>query len=597
MRQAIGSRWFALVDLILVMSCGAIWYFWPQLGGWLIVVATIPWIARIVAGIPPVKITKFDVAFLVFILTAVVAIWATYDPNSGWAKFWLIVASILLYYALAGQPRDNLWIVIGLIALIGASVAVYFLLAYDWQSHPGDIPLIHKAGLWWMNARPLTGNSDIYSDFDGGLIAMFIPFYIVLGMRAWRIKSIPFGLFAFSVGIIAVVGLVMTSSVTAWISLTAALGIWLLWEVSSYLAHITALDRRLLFGFTILVAVLILSITIMQYPGRLFGIVNSLPGSDIAINRLEIAGHTVKLVADFPITGGGLASFPGLYSQYMLITPVYIYGTSYNLFLDLALEQGIFGVLSFLVILGVTVWRLGRGKRYSGVRWAIFASLLVLIIQGIADDPLYANQGTPFLFLSAGITVAVVGSKKARDKEEPSLPIKQNTWLRNGILVGLPLLVFVSFALGGIIFAVWQANLGAVDMARVELQDFPSGEWEDDQNLDNLVPALNNFQKSLSWDDLNFTALYRMGLIALQARDFDLAKSYLESAYRLDMEHRGVRKVLGYCYVWIGEFDRAAELLSSIPEAEEELRAYIGWWARQGRADLSQRAQQMVELL
>jgi hypothetical protein len=83
----------------------------------------------------------------------------------------------------------------------------------------------------------------------------------------------------------------------------------------------------------------------------------------------------------------------------------------------------------------------------------------------------------------------------------------------------------------------------------------------------------------------------------MQARDFDLASSYLEPAYLVDTEHRGVRKILGYCYVWLGEFDRAAQLLSSIPEAGQELGVYVGWWAKQGRDDLSEKAEQMVELL
>ena len=186
MRQTIGSRWFALTDLILVMLCGVIWYFWPQVGGWLVIIAIIPWFARMVVGLPPIKFTKFDRLFLIFIITAIVAIWATYDPNSGWAKFWLIIGSILLYYALAGQPRANLWAVVGLMTLTGAGVALYFLLAHDWLSQPVDIRVIHRAGIWWMNARPLAINRAIHPNIAGGLIAMFLPFCVALGMRAWR---------------------------------------------------------------------------------------------------------------------------------------------------------------------------------------------------------------------------------------------------------------------------------------------------------------------------------------------------------------------------------------------------------------------------
>jgi O-antigen ligase len=598
MRQTVSSRWFTLAGLILVLLCGVIWYFYPQVGGWLVIIAIIPWIVRSLARLSPIRFTKFDPALLIFLFTAIVAVWATYDPDTGLAKFWLIIGSILLYYALVGQPRANLWAVVGLIALVGASVALYFLLSHDWQTQSADTLLIHQAGMWWMNARPLTITRAIHPNIAGGLLAMFLPFYVVLSMRAWRKQSITIGIFVFLTGMVSVAGLFMTSSRAAWLALAIGLGIWLLWGLSSYLARIVPLDRRFNFGVVLLVAIVIGSLIILQYPGGLVGLTGSLPGSDSTVSRLEIAGNTVKLIADFPFTGGGLASFPGLYSQYMMITPFFLFSYSHNMYLDIALEQGIIGLLVYLVVLGGTVWQLGKGKRYRRIRWAIFVSLLVVVIHGFADDPLYGIQGTPFLFLLSGITVVATRSRKSPQTDDQStMRLKRRTWLRNGIVVGLPLLVFISFALGGIVLANWYANLGAVDMARVELQDFPSGIWQEYQNLDALNPAIETFNKSLRLDGGNFTAQYRMGMIAMQARDFVLAKSYLEPAIVVDSEHRGVRKVLGYCYVWLGEFDKAIKLLSDIPEARGELRVYTGWWEKQGRQDLAENAEQMVEIL
>ncbi|MEK7327524.1 MAG: hypothetical protein AAB217_19945, partial [Chloroflexota bacterium] len=61
--------------------------------------------------------------------------------------------------------------------------------------------------------------------------------------------------------------------------------------------------------------------------------------------------------------------------------------------------------------------------------------------------------------------------------------------------------------------------------------------------------------------------------------------------------HRGVRKVLGYAYVWQGQLDRAAALLSDIPEAKSEMDTYSWWWGTQGRDDLAAQAAAMVERL
>ncbi len=38
----------------------------------------------------------------------------------------------------------------------------------------------------------------------------------------------------------------------------------------------------------------------------------------------------------------------------------------------------------------------------------------------------------------------------------------------------------------------------------------------------------------------------------MQRRDFLAARGYLENAYAADPGKRGVQKVLGYCYVWLG---------------------------------------------
>jgi hypothetical protein len=67
--------------------------------------------------------------------------------------------------------------------------------------------------------------------------------------------------------------------------------------------------------------------------------------------------------------------------------------------------------------------------------------------------------------------------------------------------------------------------------------------------------------------------------------DFDAAVGYLEVANKYAPGHRGIIKSLGYCYVWLGDFDNAQRLLAEIPEASEELGIYVWWWG-ESRTDL-----------
>jgi len=132
-------------------------------------------------------------------------------------------------------------------------------------------------------------------------------------------------------------------------------------------------------------------------------------------------------------------------------------------------------------------------------------------------------------------------------------------------------------------------------MAQVELDDFPSGRWQDGSKLPRLAGAEALLIRAHQIDPGNVTASYRLGLIAMLRRDYVTAQGYLENAHAHDPGQRGVHKALGYCYVWLGDFERAGKLLATLPEAKSELEAYVEWWKEQGRLDLAERARQMAE--
>jgi hypothetical protein len=66
---------------------------------------------------------------------------------------------------------------------------------------------------------------------------------------------------------------------------------------------------------------------------------------------------------------------------------------------------------------------------------------------------------------------------------------------------------------------------------------------------------------------------------------------------RLNSNHPGIRKNLGYSLVWMARYNQAYLLSQDIPEARDELETYVWWWQNQGRKDLAGRAGQMARLL
>jgi hypothetical protein len=86
-------------------------------------------------------------------------------------------------------------------------------------------------------------------------------------------------------------------------------------------------------------------------------------------------------------------------------------------------------------------------------------------------------------------------------------------------------------------------------------------------------------------------------LISMQERDFGSAQDELEIAFRIDPEHRGIRKSLGYAYVWGDRLDQAERVLEGIAEAKSEMEAYTWWWDENNRSDLSSQANALEKIL
>jgi len=147
------------------------------------------------------------------------------------------------------------------------------------------------------------------------------------------------------------------------------------------------------------------------------------------------------------------------------------------------------------------------------------------------------------------------------------------------------------------LLGIWQSNLGAISMAQSELVNWPTGRWNGNPDLSVYQSARERFLYAVKIAPHNRTAHHRLGLIALQGRQYPEARDQLNEAYRIDSDHRGIQKSAGYANVWTGSFDQAAELLVEIPEAIYELNEYNIWWKRQGRIDLASQATQMEEIL
>ena len=144
----------------------------------------------------------------------------------------------------------------------------------------------------------------------------------------------------------------MTSSRGAWFALVFGLGVWMILALGNkFKIHLTRRWKAgLLFGgIAIVILASLIIFTQIDNPARLLDLAPGLPTGQ---SRQGIDRLTVRLIRDFPFTGGGLGAFPGLFSRYMLVIPNVMFNYGHNLYLDVALEQGLPGLLALLVIFG-----------------------------------------------------------------------------------------------------------------------------------------------------------------------------------------------------------------------------------------------------
>lgn len=639
MKVLAANRWFALADLLCATLSGAIWYgvsqgqvssqaqvlaSRPILPAWPLLIALLPLVFRAAAGRFPVHRTPFDLLLGIFLLTALLGAWISYDPVSGWAKFWVILGAVFFFYALSGQPEENLWLTAGLLSAVGAIAAGAFLLGQAIQKDPAtaDLSFLRWVTLGWLSVRPATLAWNFGPNLAGGLLAALAPFPAALAIFAWREWRLGTGLYAFFTLVIIGFGLALTSSRGAWIALFAAISAGSLWLLSRSAGRILGKSPGVVFTAAALLVAMLLAGFVWLQPGGLVGLANRLPGLPTGGNRLELARNSLHILADFPFTGGGLAAFAGLYSQYIMIIPFFLYRYSHNFLLDVAIEQGLFGALALAAIfLGSAILLVYRpvkaaNDRLNLLRAAVLGGLIVIAVHGIVDDALYGESGTPLLFFLPGMSVALCKAGM-RVKLSPQLTgpdgrIIQATSPHNPVAAKtaalIPWIVALTVLAGGLaidrknILARWYANRGAVLMAQAELADFPRNEWDAERlrqiySTETIRSASVLFERALQLDQENATASYRMGLIAEGLGDFNRANSYLEQAHQADPRHRGITKALGYTCVWTGDLDQGLALLDGIAEAQPELEIYAWWWLDYGQAEFADRSAQAAALL
>ncbi|MEA3335273.1 MAG: O-antigen ligase family protein [Chloroflexota bacterium] len=528
------------------------------------------------------------------IISALIGVWAAYDREQAWMRFSLISIGVALMLGIAWmgwRGRMDILGIFGLLcALLGAAIGAYFLLTFDWAGNQGKFAPIQAAGLWLQVHRPaIPVPEDINANVAGSSLAILLPLGAVGLFWGWSRDKRTVAIIAALSLLFGFLILFLTQSRAAWLGLAAGLAVALYLAVRPGLENFPR--RRLLLDLVALAGGLLVLV--------LFWLVASSPtlaeslgsiGVGVSLtNRAELWRDGMNLVADYPFTGSGLGSTMMVYSTYGRLLHVGFITHMHNLFLQITIEQGIPGLLFFLLLLVLAWWSLLSAYRSGENRCfcvPVAASLVALVVQGLVDVGIYASYALPVLFLPIGFALALGQPPRVlRRSKNVTLALTSVSI----IVVAMCVVLIVPSSQ-----AALQANLGAVAQTQRELSAYSWPEWPIQDALRrspdiDLSAAIARYKAALDRDPKNATGNRRLGQIELSRGRYEAARWYLEAAYATSPRQSVTRHLLGEVYAIDGDLDLATSFLRSVDIGHGQFQTRVWWYETVGETEGAQR--------
>ena len=547
------------------------------------------------------------IAAAAYLMTALVGVWAAYDRAAAWGRFGLLALGIggALAIAWLGINSSS---ALGFLALacglLAGAIGAYFLLAYDWEAAgPAKYEFIQQAGRWIQTHRPAVRlPEDINGNVAGSALAILIP--LGFGGLAWA-----WGRTATSASTLALAlasaALVLTASRGAWIGLAAG-GVTALLAAAGF-RRTTALRASIWTVILVLLvlvagaAVLWVAITV---PGIDLLMGNVAGAGSSAVGRVMLWRDGLALIRDYLITGSGLGSTMMVYSTYAILLHVGFISHAHNLFLQIALEQGLLGLAAFtaLVLLAGAAIGAGRGEgtgdRGQGLalRLAALAGLAALLVHGVVDAGVYVSRLAPVVFLPLGFAFAGGSNRGSGEDQATGASASAST-----SALTLALALALTLALFPFSRAAFQANLGAVAQTRSELWVYRWPEWPIQDAVRrakgvDLAPALERYAAALEIYPADSTANRRLGQIELSRGQYDAAYRHLLSAYAVSPQQRPTRQLLAESFAIDGDIQQATLLFRTVDLSQGQIPLRVWWYESIGEPQHAEHIRQAADL-
>jgi O-antigen ligase len=570
------------------------WFVLPQIGAWPLILALFPWLLRFVWSKRLTRRTPFDFPLALFLLTAALGVWSAYNRDAAWSKFWLIVGAVLLFYAFANARATPAAVRAGILTTLAVGLSLYFLATNDWTAGQDEFPSMARFGQSLQQFLPAVPGPRLNPNEVGGLLAMMLPFVAWSALRPWQRAGDPAISRKGAIWLAALLGWGALALVLLGLLMTGSRGAWLAGGVTGLLAGLWWAARWLKQGDTrwqrwIVPGILAVGLAAGIGIGLLWLIADQIPLTQLIdpstwLNRLEFQRNSLTLVKDYPLIGAGLDGFEMLYSTYVLLLHVGYISHSHNLFLGVAIDQGLPGLLALVWMWGLfalvfwhSVARPEPGAALPAEQASLAGlaamSLLIILLHGTVDTALY-GRGVLFLFVPMSFVVQAERQEKRVLRQQRALGLAA---------IGLPLGLALLWP--GTTASLAYSNLGSVHQSQAELSLYSWPEWpiqdEVRRQIDLSVP-ISEFEEALTFNPRNATANRRLGMIELSLGQYEDALARLEAAYAAEPNATTTRQLLGEALIVNGRLEEGQALWSDIKRDEGQLEARVYWYEHIG---------------
>jgi hypothetical protein len=494
---------------------------------------------------------------------AIFGAWIAVERASAWRALGWFGGGAVVYVAMLrlawngrGWRRTAL-----VLTAIGAALAAYVILQYRHLGYADKVDAVRNLGAMTSALLPAIGGWNPFPNSVATFLEGLLPLALGLALgrrldRAGRIAA------AVLLGVLAL-GLFLTASRGAWIAVIVSLALWpLIVRANARRAGLIAIAAAVAAGL-----VLASGWALFARP-----------------DRLDLYRHSLSLVRDFPFTGIGLGDqFAAVLSQHALLIQVPFFTYSHNLFLDLWLELGLPGAVTWVALVAVLLTVAIAGERAelgSGFRGA-WLGLLAIVIHGLSDARQSVDAWTWLPFF------ALLGLVAARLRRvRLTVPHAGVASLVAAPAALLAVVVLSAWPLA----AAWHTDLGGLD--EVYARD---GTVSPESRAVAVAAARTEYLGALLIDERQPTAHRRLGILAMADSRFADALAHLEAAAAADPDNWTTRKALGLACTWTGDVERASRILASLedPSMPGELNAWSSWRESRGELSLAQRAAQV----